>query len=341
MATELVRYDAACWALGQALATAKIIDDVKEIRNAADAMRTYARQAKNKALEMDAAEIRIRAERRVGELIAAQKESVGLASGGGDKKSDHRVHTRPTDPPTLAEAGIDKHLADRARKFAAVSLEAFEHLIREWRARVEAETERVTVNLLRLGEREQIRRDRPAPSMPPGLFRLIYADPPWRYEHIETESRAIENHYPTMALEDICALEVPAAADGVLFLWATSPKVREAMQVVEAWRFDYRTCAVWNKQQIGMGYYFRQQHELLLVAARGSWPVPAPADRPSSVIVSPRGRHSDKPDRVYEVLERMYPALDETSRIELFQRRPRARWAGWSNEPAIERGSAS
>ncbi len=60
-----------------------------------------------------------------------------------------------------------------------------------------------------------------------------------------------------------------AADDSVLFMWATSPKLREAMQVVEAWGFDYKTCMVWVKDKIGMGYYARQQHELLLIAKRG------------------------------------------------------------------------
>ena len=71
------------------------------------------------------------------------------------------------------------------------------------------------------------------PALPPGLYSVIYADPPWRYEHSMTDSRKIENQYPTMELEDICALQVPAAVDSLLFLWATSPKLVESMQVME------------------------------------------------------------------------------------------------------------
>ena len=84
----------------------------------ADAMRAYAKQAKNRQLEIDAAEIRMRAERRVGELMAAQRENVGLNSGGEHMKSDHRVENGPGGDalPTFADAGIDTHLADRARK---------------------------------------------------------------------------------------------------------------------------------------------------------------------------------------------------------------------------------
>lgn len=191
--------------------------------------------------------------------------------------------------------------------------------------------------------RQPIKDARPPTPIPAGVFRLLYADPPWRYEHVETESRAIENQYPTMDLDAICALTVPAADDAVLYLWATSPKLAEAMRVIEAWHFTYRTCAVWDKEQIGMGYYFRQQHELLLVAARGALAVPDPSARPSSVIRSKRGAHSAKPAVVYDLLEAMYPAFTAQDRIELFTRTARACWPQWTQHPryplfALNRG---
>jgi N6-adenosine-specific RNA methylase IME4 len=136
-----------------------------------------------------------------------------------------------------------------------------------------------------------------------------------------------------MTLDDICALGVGelAADDAVLFMWATSPKLAEAMRVIEAWGFTYRTCAVWVKDKIGMGYYVRQQHELLLIAARGELPVPQPADRVSSVIHADRTEHSAKPEEFYELIEGMYP---EYRRIELFSRAPRDGWEGWGNQYA-------
>ena len=162
---------------------------------------------------------------------------------------------------------------------------------------------------------------------------MIYADPPWRYEFVESESRAIENQYPTLAIDEICALDVPSISndDAILFMWATSPKLAEAMQVVTAWGFTYRSSAVWVKPQLGMGYYFRQQHELLLVATRGSINAPAPENRPRSVHEAPRQKHSQKPEAFYGLLEAMYPDLP---RVELFQRAPRDGWNGWGNEVA-------
>lgn len=329
--TSLLRYDAAC----RAIALARTTDEAKKIRDHAEALRAYARQAKNKDLEIDAAEIRMRAERRVGELIAAQKASVGLARPaiGSQVIGSKRVPMKDT-RPTLADAGIDKKLSARAQQLAAVPAPKFDSMLAEWRGRVQHETERVTTNLLREGTREQLRAVRTPQPLPPGRFRLLYADPPWQYEHVVTESRAIENQYPTMALEAICALDVPAADDAVLFLWATSPKLAEAVRVIEAWRFDYRTCAVWDKEILGMGYYFRQQHELLLVAARGALPVPVPSARPPSMIRARRAQHSVKPDAVYALLETMYPEFTETDRVELFARRARQGWSQWGNEVA-------
>lgn len=146
----MLRYEAAC----RALAEAKSIDEVKDFRNKAEAMRAYAKQAENKQLETDAAEIRIRATRRLGELMAAQRESVGMAPGGQPYQSTG-LKTNPVEerPITLAEAGIDKNLANEARKLAAIPETEFDGIVTGWRDRIEQENARVTVNLLEAGEK--------------------------------------------------------------------------------------------------------------------------------------------------------------------------------------------
>jgi N6-adenosine-specific RNA methylase IME4 len=195
----------------------------------------------------------------------------------------------------------------------------------------DAEAEAWTVLDTRRAVRQIKARIGPASPMPTEEFAVLYADPPWRYEHVETENRAIENQYPTMELDDICALEVPAAEDAVLFLWATSPKLSEAMHVLTSWGFTYRTCMVWVKDKIGMGYYARQQHELLLIGVKGEPPVPAEADRPPSVLEAPRTGHSVKPPEFYALIERMYPGFQK---IELFARATREGWTTWGNQAA-------
>lgn len=183
--------------------------------------------------------------------------------------------------------------------------------------------------------REQSRQQRLAQlapqRLPAGKYAVIYADPPWRYEFSADGDRAVENHYPTMSLSELEALPVPelAAEDCLLWLWATSPKLAEAIRLIEAWGFQYKTSLVWVKDKIGMGYYARQQHELLLVAKRGNPPAPAPEHRPASVITAPRREHSAKPEEVYRLIERMYPGANK---LELFARQRRQGWVAWGNE---------
>lgn len=164
------------------------------------------------------------------------------------------------------------------------------------------------------------------PPLPIGLFNVIYADPPWRYQFTVTYSREVEKNYPTMNLEDICALQVPTADDAILFLWATSPKLEEAMRVLNDWGFQYRTSMAWVKDRIGMGHYVRGQHELVLIGRKGEMRTPEESDRPSSVIMSPRREHSQKPDEVYDLIERMYPT---GTYLELFSRGERLNWTMW------------
>src|SRR5262245_33723999 len=95
----LVKYDAAC----RALAEAKSIDEAKDISDKAAAMKEYARQAKNRQLEIDAAEIRMRAERRIGQLMQMQRDTVGLATGGehGGRASIDGLRSNPSNARAL------------------------------------------------------------------------------------------------------------------------------------------------------------------------------------------------------------------------------------------------
>jgi N6-adenosine-specific RNA methylase IME4 len=102
-----------------------------------------------------------------------------------------------------------------------------------------------------------------------------------------------------------------------------------ALKVIEAWGFEYKSQFVWVKDRVGTGYWVRSQHELLLIATRGQIPAPPPSARPSSVIEAPRGRHSEKPEGAYELIERAYPKLP---RIELFARSRRDGWAVYGDQ---------
>lgn len=164
-----------------------------------------------------------------------------------------------------------------------------------------------------------------------GTFPVLLADPPWRYNNQASEVRRIENKYPTMTLEDICALPIGDIThhDAVLFLWVTAPMLQEGLAVMKGWGFEYKTQAAWDKEVDGMGHYLRIRHELLFIGVRGDMRPPATNCRPSSVVRAPRRGHSEKPEEVYELIERMYPTLPK---IELFARKQRPGWSAWGNE---------
>lgn len=251
-------------------------------------------------------------------------------TNGGDRKSDQRVNLPPD--ITLQDAAkllnvsrktvVNAKAILRDNPELVPQIESGEKTIHEVQKDFKRADRVEKIVEISKGNKE-LKTDKAYP--------VLYCDPPWRYEHCESDSRAIENQYPTMELGDICVLPIGkiTTPDCILFMWATSPKLAEAMSVLKAWGFIYRTCAVWVKDKIGMGYYFRQQHELLLVATKGNIPVPQPSARVSSIIEGKREKHSAKPEYVYGIIESMYPEFDK---CELFQRTPRKGWHGWGNQ---------
>lgn len=171
------------------------------------------------------------------------------------------------------------------------------------------------------------------------LYNIVLADPAWSYAVYSSKGkgRSAEHHYPTMDLKDICALPVAdiAAKDCALFLWATVPNLPQALEVMKSWGFRYKTTAFcWVKQtpkrrgfHYGMGYWTRQNVELCLFGTRGS-PRRISCGVPS-LIISPRGKHSQKPD---EVRDRIVKLLGDLPRVELFAREATPGWSCWGNQ---------
>lgn len=172
-------------------------------------------------------------------------------------------------------------------------------------------------------------------ALPSLRYGVIVADPEWRFEPYSRETgmdRAADNHYPTSATEIIATRPVAtiAADDCVLFLWATVPMLVDAMEVLKAWGFEYKSHAIWDKVHVGTGYWFRNRHELLLVGTKGDIPAPAMGDQFASVMTIARKEHSAKPEQFLEMIEQYYPNLPK---IELNRRGPpRPGWHCWGLE---------
>jgi N6-adenosine-specific RNA methylase IME4 len=234
-----------------------------------------------------------------------------------------------------AAADIAKQPLDEQRQIVARGEQEILRAAKEIRAkRIAQRRAEWTARTIELSKRNApLPRDRRYP--------IALVDAPWPWEAYDLASgmeRAVEVHYPTMSVKDICALPVGelATADAALFLWTTAPHLQDAFSVIEAWGFSYITNIVWVKDSLGLGYWVRNQHEHLLIAKRGAMRCPPEGLRPPSVIHAPRREHSRKPDEAYDLIERMYPDLPK---IELFARARRPGWEAWGNEappPASE-----
>lgn len=196
------------------------------------------------------------------------------------------------------------------------------------------QAKRIEIETKEADRREAEREPEPEAERSPRP-NLIVADPPWKYDFAETDNRQIENHYPTGTVPEIAQYmrkEMEAEdteQDVVLFLWATVAKMTEAFDLLDELGFQYKTCAVWDKEKIGMGYWFRGQHELLLVATRGQFSPPDQEHRVSSVFREARGKHSEKPECVFSWIEKAFP---NAVKMEIFQRKTREGWIGKGNE---------
>lgn len=170
-------------------------------------------------------------------------------------------------------------------------------------------------------------------------YRLIYGDPPWQYrDKAAAGQRGAGYKYPLMTIADIKALPIAAIADPsgcLLALWWVPPMPQEALDVVKAWGFSLRTMQgfTWHKttkhgkDHFGMGNWTRANAECCLFATMGK--VKRASAGVRSLIVSPVGRHSEKPP---EARDRLVTLLGDVPRVELFARAPTPGWDVWGNE---------
>ncbi len=147
--------------------------------------------------------------------------------------------------------------------------------------------------------------------LPYKKYNIIYADPPWDYgttlerDGMHGKVNGIGYYYDLMDLEDIKEIDVPAGDDSWLFLWTTATKLPDGIEVVKSWDYEYKTCAIWDKWELGLGWFFRIQHEILLVGKRGDPPKPKNVVR--SIFEEKRTTHSKKPKCVRKWIEESFP----------------------------------
>jgi len=184
------------------------------------------------------------------------------------------------------------------------------------------------------------------PALPDKKFDIIYADPPWHYNgkmQYDKSGKGVDEidlsrnifissaafKYPTVKTEELKKLPLTDIANDncLLFMWATSPHLAQAIDLGKAWGFDYKTVAfVWDKMNHNPGQYTLSNCELCLVFKRGKIPRPRGARNIQQLVRKPRGKHSEKPIEVLKNIEKMFPSQE---RIELFSRKKIAGWTTW------------
>jgi N6-adenosine-specific RNA methylase IME4 len=169
------------------------------------------------------------------------------------------------------------------------------------------------------------------------MYSIIYADPPWDYggkaQHNKKVANAsVEAHYPTVKLKTLKTLNLSTVCEEncLLFLWTSSPHLAQAIELMEAWGFSYKTVAfVWDKQKTNPGTYTLSRCELCLVGKKGTIPTPRGSRKEHQFLSEMRGRHSEKPTEIRDRITRMFPTQ---KKLELFSRTKTDGWECWGNE---------
>ena len=349
-------YDQAC----HALAECKRVDQAADIRNKAMAIEAYAKQARNLDLLADAAVIRLRAERRIGQLELELKDEGRLSKGGRPPKpppeTGHKsepVSSTTQETVNLADLGIDKRISSRAQKYAAIPDAQFSEMVTEYADRIRDETERVSRDLLREREKAERRQayvlrkedgctvdDLHSLVAERRRFGVILIDPPWDFvtRSPRGQDRCASSHYDTQTFEAIKALPVAqlAADNCALFVWMVDWEPRLALDLIEAYGFKHKTTAFtlvksnrsgegWH---MGQGYWTRANPETCWLATHGH-PTRLNADV-RQLLIAPLGEHSEKPSEVNDRIERLVSG----PYLELYARRERLGWVTWGDEIA-------
>lgn len=349
----LVKYEAACLALAEAHS----VDEVKDIHDKAVAMRTYAIQAKNVDLECMAAEVRERAERRLGEMLAAEKAAGHLKVGRPSKENaaSDAVFSRVR----LADLGVDEHLSRRSQKKASISEAAFEAMVAGMRQQIVERADKSAQRSANAEKKAKAKADHAA-RVHDGCdvddlhalvadgrkFKAILIDPPWKFvaRSDKGEGRSAAEHYTTTGLDPIKALPLAQLADKdcVMFMWMVDWCPKWALELIEHWGFEHKTTAfTWAKQNesgegwhMGQGYWTRSNPEDCWLATRGH-PQRIHADV-RQLVVAPVMEHSRKPDEIHDHIMR----LVDGPYLEIYARRPRDGWVTFGNEISREQFAA-
>ena len=326
---ELIKWNKA----RQAIVEAKTVDEVKVIKDKAEAMRAYAKQV-GESLEVqnDICEIKLRAERRMGEMLKEMPKS----------KGGEQHHKEPTGnivspvQPTLQDMGIEKHESARYQKIADLSEEKFEEIIKETKQEEKELTEALMLKTAKKIEFEsKINKQKDAIEKGDvvgvkGEYEIIVVDPPWHYDDRDKPGRGICN-YPSMKQNELMKLNLPSASNCVLWLWTTNSFMKDALELLDVWGFESKTILTWYKGNSGMGNYLRNVTEHCILATRGSVlkeGIIHNNNKFSTFLEEKKTKHSAKPEAFYKMIDEICVGR----KLNYFARKKRKGWDVYGDE---------
>jgi len=319
---KLIKWDT----MRTAVAECHSVDEITLIRNKAEAYRYALKQAKESPeVIRKAEEIKLRAERRAGELLG---ETV---NHGGDRKTESR-----SNDTTLNDIGVTKDQSSKWQKIASIPEKKFENYL-------SVQKELSTAGILKeikkekrkLAVEKQIKEiEESEIKTPTGSFDVIVIDPPWDYSEkggFNYKQHDIEGNrggvdYSTMSMYDIQNIDLPTKKDCVVFLWTTHAFIKDSFTLLDTWDFQYKATLVWDKVKMGIGRTIRLQCEFCLIGIKGNPIINGSSER--DIITEPRRQHSRKPDAFYEMVDRMCYGR----KLDYFSRERRQGWSHYGSD---------
>jgi N6-adenosine-specific RNA methylase IME4 len=304
------------------LAEAQTVQEAISVSDVAEAARIYARRVgMSVPLINRATEIKLKAERKAGEILAGMELKPG-----------------PNGNATLPSMGISKIQSSRWQRAALVPEDEFVNYVQSAN---QSGREITSSGLLKLANAAAPKNGAKPAHGETGIctdlsalvqkgekFGTIYADPPWRYQNQGTRA-STGNHYAgDMSIDEICEMPIAelSAEKCHLHLWTTNAFLFECPKIFKAWGFEFKSSFVWVKPQMGIGNYWRNSHEIMLLAVKGGQTALSRAEM--SWLECKRGQHSAKPDAVRHSIERLSPG----PYLELFGRKKVEGWTVFGNQ---------
>ena len=303
----------------------ELAKDLQEVKSITDLVSAYIKACQKTRQPIpkinEYSEIYIKGSRKAGQINIIMDKNRGASKKGWK--------TRSHDVTTYEELGIQKMEAARWRKLAIIPDEIFNEYITSI---LNKNREILTINGL-LHYSMEVNKI-PFPELPQEKYKVIYADPPWKYGQLAFPLMpGQEGHYPLLTPEEIASLPIKdiTADNAVLFLWVTWPILcsQECFPVIKEWGFDCKASFVWDKVKHNMGHYNSVRSEVLFISIKNSCPLEVKKLYDQVQVIERSDEHSEKPEEFRDIIDTIYPF---GKRIEIFARKEVEGWDSYGAE---------